>query len=277
MRIQIYNELDDRECRICFENNESGNLISPCDCDGTQKYIHEECLQKWRDENRGLPPFLKCEICHKEYIIEREFEPEDWTIKYEQYLTGWGFLYYIFYLYLSGIPFWYIDHYAHYTSLDIISFGLYKNNVSIEDAVHKNSTNTLYYMSVSAATTSLFFFTFMLAKSFCMINRKALYWKHMFLPWIIHFILAENIFLSYFLFLFIKNAETYLFMLGCLGTVDIYFFIHYCKIHNQTIGKMNIMYNQEYVLSIERDNDLLRDIAISVPDAEESVLSDTPE
>jgi hypothetical protein len=37
------------------------------------------------------------------------------------------------------------------------------------------------------------------------------------------------------------------------------------------------MYNREYVLSIERDNGLLSDIAISVPDAEEPVLSDTLE
>ena len=33
-------------CRYCFE--ESGILISPCNCLGTNKYVHKECLAKWQ-------------------------------------------------------------------------------------------------------------------------------------------------------------------------------------------------------------------------------------
>lgn len=38
-------------CRICLGDSseeESGNpLISPCFCDGTMKYIHQDCLKEW--------------------------------------------------------------------------------------------------------------------------------------------------------------------------------------------------------------------------------------
>lgn len=38
-------------CRICFdteEDAESGKLISPCKCKGSQAVVHRNCLQKWR-------------------------------------------------------------------------------------------------------------------------------------------------------------------------------------------------------------------------------------
>ena len=42
------------QCRICFSGAEDGKLISPCKCDGTQKYVHEECLRKWQRTCAGL-------------------------------------------------------------------------------------------------------------------------------------------------------------------------------------------------------------------------------
>ena len=55
---ELYNEYTDNRteitkpaqinpsCRYCFE--ESGILISPCNCLGTNKYVHKECLAKWQ-------------------------------------------------------------------------------------------------------------------------------------------------------------------------------------------------------------------------------------
>ena len=33
-------------CRYCFED--TGELISPCNCEGSNKYVHRECLAKWQ-------------------------------------------------------------------------------------------------------------------------------------------------------------------------------------------------------------------------------------
>ena len=42
------------QCRICFSGAEDGKLISPCKCDGTQRYVHEDCLRKWQRTCAGL-------------------------------------------------------------------------------------------------------------------------------------------------------------------------------------------------------------------------------
>ena len=37
-------------CRICFDgaSEEDGDLIEPCACRGTQRYIHKSCLVRWQ-------------------------------------------------------------------------------------------------------------------------------------------------------------------------------------------------------------------------------------
>jgi hypothetical protein len=58
--------------RYVSEDPSLGRLISPCRCKGTQKYVHEGCLQAWRlasplsDRN-----FWRCPTCQFEYRLER--------------------------------------------------------------------------------------------------------------------------------------------------------------------------------------------------------------
>jgi hypothetical protein len=82
-------ETEEKSCRYCLE--EGGNLIAPCDCKGTQRWIHRECLDKWRttvsiypfaDENH----FYKCEICHKEFQFEIKEQPISYWHKIYPYL-----------------------------------------------------------------------------------------------------------------------------------------------------------------------------------------------
>jgi hypothetical protein len=48
-------------CRICLEGE--GKLHQVCNCLGTQKYVHIECIQKWIHINRKST----CELCLAEY------------------------------------------------------------------------------------------------------------------------------------------------------------------------------------------------------------------
>ena len=50
-------------CRICLEDNESGPLLSVCNCDGTCKHVHRDCLQKWIETSQST----RCELCLAEY------------------------------------------------------------------------------------------------------------------------------------------------------------------------------------------------------------------
>lgn len=66
-----------RKCRICFETSappyppspELGRLISPCNCRGSGRYVHTECLQLWRQTSSEA--FYKCPTCLYEYRLRR--------------------------------------------------------------------------------------------------------------------------------------------------------------------------------------------------------------
>ncbi|KAK1972173.1 hypothetical protein LZ32DRAFT_288874 [Colletotrichum eremochloae] len=88
-----------RTCRICFEvvhptfedptamggfmgrpprpiykseDPESGRLISPCKCKGSQRYVHEGCLQAWRyADATATRNFFACPTCGYRYKLER--------------------------------------------------------------------------------------------------------------------------------------------------------------------------------------------------------------
>jgi hypothetical protein len=51
----------------------SGRLIRPCKCRGSQKYVHEGCLQEWRhaDPAYGRRNFWECPTCKFRYRLER--------------------------------------------------------------------------------------------------------------------------------------------------------------------------------------------------------------
>ena len=67
-------------CRICYsdENNEENPLVQPCNCHGSLKYIHLNCLKQWlktntyklQEHNEYLKIFkvkkAECELCKTE-------------------------------------------------------------------------------------------------------------------------------------------------------------------------------------------------------------------
>ena len=50
-------------CRICYEPD---NLITVCNCDGSVKWVHLDCAQKWIDTSLRLT----CEICNHPFNHE---------------------------------------------------------------------------------------------------------------------------------------------------------------------------------------------------------------
>ena len=96
-KITIFNEIFDtlifkttindtnieKKCRFCFETNEP--LISVCQCKGTNKWIHEECLKEWQLYtiiNQSTHPQYQvasdkiCCICNTEYLIKSKSREE---------------------------------------------------------------------------------------------------------------------------------------------------------------------------------------------------------
>ena len=58
--------------RYVSEDPELGRLISPCLCKGSQRYVHEGCLQAWRQSSPlSDRNFWRCPTCQFEYRLSR--------------------------------------------------------------------------------------------------------------------------------------------------------------------------------------------------------------
>lgn len=59
-----------RNCRICYSSTGGFSLISPCLCNGSQRFVHLECLDEWRNQDICSTTFTHCPTCRFEYITE---------------------------------------------------------------------------------------------------------------------------------------------------------------------------------------------------------------
>ncbi|CAG9317943.1 unnamed protein product [Blepharisma stoltei] len=51
-------------CRICLDSSKQEDLIAPCKCNGTQKYVHQECLKLWLlHSDKDEMELSSCELC----------------------------------------------------------------------------------------------------------------------------------------------------------------------------------------------------------------------
>ena len=89
----------DPSCRICFGNGHEV-LLSPCDCNGTQAFVHFSCIKEWIETSNNK----NCNVCSVPYngirircrrgsIIE-SFMSNDWIFQalFEPLLTVWSLL-----------------------------------------------------------------------------------------------------------------------------------------------------------------------------------------
>lgn len=69
---------DDQEkvCRICLEEDNPETMIAPCLCKGGSKWVHRECLDEWRTNERDRA-FSKCTECLFEYHLQPLAEESD--------------------------------------------------------------------------------------------------------------------------------------------------------------------------------------------------------
>ena len=74
--------MNSRECRICLEVEENmDELISPCLCDGTSKWVHRSCLNEWRNTNTESRAYSNCMECNYEYKFSLIYPEEKYLLK----------------------------------------------------------------------------------------------------------------------------------------------------------------------------------------------------
>ncbi|KAK4740927.1 hypothetical protein SAY87_024515 [Trapa incisa] len=62
---------DKVECRICQEEDEVASMESPCACDGTLKFAHRKCIQRWCIKKGDI----NCEICNQVFSPDYSLPP----------------------------------------------------------------------------------------------------------------------------------------------------------------------------------------------------------
>ncbi|PWA48488.1 E3 ubiquitin-protein ligase MARCH1 [Artemisia annua] len=75
---------DQSQCRICLDT-EGEDLIAPCHCRGTQKYVHRSCLDNWRSTREGFA-FSHCTECRAAFILRANVPPDRWWLRFKFHL-----------------------------------------------------------------------------------------------------------------------------------------------------------------------------------------------
>ncbi len=58
-------------CRICLSDDEESNMIAPCLCSGTNKFVHRRCLEHWCEVSSRTDARTLCPNCRQEYTFEK--------------------------------------------------------------------------------------------------------------------------------------------------------------------------------------------------------------
>ena len=87
-------------CRICLEEDTIDNLINPCKCSGTSKYVHKQCLNEWRMMSINSDNYKRCELCH--YFYKTKENCQDYTkiIKFCRFTTKYPTIFYVMYCFI---------------------------------------------------------------------------------------------------------------------------------------------------------------------------------
>ena len=77
---------DEKNCRICLEDDIPEQMIAPCKCKGGSKWVHRDCLDEWRLNERDRA-FSKCTECLFQYHMQPlHLNQDDWRRKVKFYM-----------------------------------------------------------------------------------------------------------------------------------------------------------------------------------------------
>lgn len=113
-------------CKICYNGSEDEPLLSPCNCSGSIKYVHQSCLMKWLKARKPV-----CELCNYKYIILKKAKSYDQRQK--PCITRWHVL--------SIIKAIVVLDWFHFLETVFLCFSLCIIN-------HLNSTDLVYQVSL---------------------------------------------------------------------------------------------------------------------------------
>lgn len=277
-RIYEYSdELNVNECRICLEEGEE-ELIAPCNCCGSHKYVHLKCLNRWRQENINNEKYHSCEVCKREFVIENNYKVEKLIC-----IMGGNIIFkfpvYLFVVYFLGGILWYIDILCNYQSFNIISLGhpdkQFELAIKDVDNIQFNGLSPFYYTAFGVFLISIIHLLIHCIIIISNVHRKKIYFKNFFLFMIIYLLGSLNIYISYLSFIIFRSRIPFIIIL-CVSSFNNYLNIfRLIRKHNKIIKIMNDEIKNQVVYSIEdidRNNRILNETIVDIEeDSQEEV------
>lgn len=84
-------------CRFCLESDNEEDLIVPCRCSGSMKFVHRYCLQEWRSQDVNSNNFKRCNQCLSEYeLTDKTSNTERCCISFCSFFESNKFIIFIF-------------------------------------------------------------------------------------------------------------------------------------------------------------------------------------
>lgn len=117
---QIVLSMSTTRCRNCRKNDLERNLLSPCDCDGNQRYIHNQCLCNVV-RNFGQEKCPNCRSAYKNILIKRRLKGFDEYLRENNYQRLRGLFSSIFIISL-GFYTVLLGYSQYYQSKEILRF-----------------------------------------------------------------------------------------------------------------------------------------------------------
>ena len=238
-------------CRICLDDENTRNLISPCRCNGTSKYVHYKCLEEWRVNNPNPDAQVKCMECNTEYKIVNKYPIETFNVDYKKTILFKTLLHpFFFILPMIGI-FIGIEYLTHYQTSELLDSIVFTNITYI---IHHNIFEYIsYYYTLSSSFCYITFYLVFLLVFFLEVKRKCKYATHVILGYLVSLFVNSGYIYLYFIFSF--NIHYY-FVAGIFSPVIYYYtFLWFLKyFHNDMINKLNNHYNKTKYLNYQ-DNE----------------------
>lgn len=156
-------------CRICLEDDDLENLIYPCMCNGSSKYVHKYCLNQWRTISSNSEALNKCFECNYTYITVNSNYNPSFLSKFFKFLSNNIIIFFIFNFVIISIL---------YEIINIID----KNNKLVNLLVNNNQKNKNIYLYYNIIWATIFYIIILLLLAIfnfiLFIKKKKIYLKY---------------------------------------------------------------------------------------------------
>lgn len=248
--------ITEKECRICLENDKIDEFIHPCLCDGTSKWVHSSCINKWRQLNISRKGYYQCMECNYKYKFSRELILESYKFKSSEivYILS-GFISYVL-SFIFGYGLYLFDVENNMLSIKAVTFNDKEFINSTKMLFEKEYYFSVYYsdllMCILYNVCQILFFHITL----CNVNRKLLYLNLFKKQIIYNMFVFNNFFYVYYFLCVMGMKELYFITSPFINVYSIKLFFYLCKKHNKIVRLMNTKYNNQQLLNYVDNTEL---------------------